>query len=407
MARASLATVYPPPDDSLAKATVQELDDQFFTSDPYAYIRSRIASLLTGNAPKLTGPIAEEFFRLLGPSTVHYANIDERVTNLQVAVDAFALRHQVAETLLRFLHVVLHHRDGDSHWAELTDTPFRTRDVYEQNHATLTAEGTDSEALLRSVLLPPESVLDSEPSESGAEPSSDERSAGDLFNHALSLHVAWINYAIMTFAQESPDLDAAHNKFKHGMGLRPQDDVLSTLTLAPPNPDGGVPLSALTGDDAVNLFDGITTEFLARPDRKHGLEATQIAMMPAPTLVEAAAMAHTLALLFHTAATKHFDDHEPREGRTAPPHPGLLVDGPRPGTLRPRRPFALRFPLTTPLRDPNSPEALLFWTNGHVNTLVFGDRMQGRVVDDSVNDSLGDPVDDPSDQGDGSRDTHA
>jgi hypothetical protein len=42
----------------------------------------------------------------------------------------------------------------------------------------------------------------------------------------------------------------------------------------------------------------------------------------------------------------------------------LLVDSPRPGTLRPLRPFALRFPLTTPLRDPNRPEALLFWTTG-------------------------------------------
>jgi hypothetical protein len=154
------------------------------------------------------------------------------------------------------------------------------------------------------------------------------------------------------------------------------------------------PLSALTGDNAVGLFDGITTEFLARPDRKGGLEATQIAMMPAPTLVEAAAMAHTLALLFHTAAAKHFHDHEPHEGRTIPAHPGLLIDGPRPGTLRPLRPFALRFPLTTPLRNPNSPEALLFWTNGHVNTLIFGERMHGRVVDD--------PVDDPRSQDAGS-----
>jgi hypothetical protein len=84
-------------------------------------------------------------------------------------------------------------------------------------------------------------------------------------------------------------------QFKHGMGLRPQDDVLSTLILTPPTPDGGVPLSALTGDDALNLFDEITTEFLARPSRKHGLEATKIATMPAPTLVETAAMAHARA----------------------------------------------------------------------------------------------------------------
>lgn len=166
------------------------------------------------------------------------------------------------------------------------------------------------------------------------------------------------------------------------MGLRPQDDVLSTITLTRPNSDGSVPLSSLTGDQAMNLFDGITTEFLSRASRKHGLETTQIALMPAPTLVEAAAMAHTLALLFHSAAVKHFANHEPHEGRSIPAHPGLLVEGPRPGTLRPIRPFALRFPLTMPLRANSGPEALLFWTNGHVNTMVFGERLRGVVVDD-------------------------
>ncbi len=153
-------------------------------------------------------------------------------------------------------------------------------------------------------------------------------------------------------------------------------------TTARQTPDGTVALASLTGEQAVNLFDGITTEFLSRPSRKHGLDTTQIAMMPAPTLVEAAAMAHTLALLFHGAAVKHFADHEPHESRSILTHPGLLVDRPRPGTLGPNRPFALRFPLTMPLRDNAGPEALLFWTNGHVNTLVFGERMRGVVVDE-------------------------
>ncbi len=189
---------------------------------------------MSNNAPRLSGPISDEFVRLLGPSAVNYDKSDERVAKLQVAVDAFALRHQVAETLLRFLHVVLHHRAGSSHWADLTDTPFKTHDVYVQNHARLTAEGTDSEALLRSVLLPPGYLPDNH-SDPGTQPSLDQRSAGELVNHALSLHVAWINYAIMMFIQENPDLDAAHNKFKHGMGLRPHDDVLSTLTSTPAN----------------------------------------------------------------------------------------------------------------------------------------------------------------------------
>lgn len=36
----------------------------------------------------------------------------------------------------------------------------------------------------------------------------------------------------------------------------------------------------------------------------------------------------------------------------------------------------MRFPLTLPLRDKAGPEALLFWTNGQVNTMVFGERVR-------------------------------
>jgi hypothetical protein len=287
------------------------------------------------------------------------------------------------------MHVVLHHCDGNSHWVELTDTPMKIAQVMQDNHAALAAEDVDTAAILRSILLPPEFRAEGIARLAVAAPDGNQRSADELLEDGLSLHVAWVNYAIAIFAQESPDLDAAHNKFKHGMGLRPQDDVLSTLTLTPPNADGDVPLSALTGEGAINLFDGITTEFLARRNRKHGLEATQLAMLPAPTLVEAAAMAHTLALLFYTAAACHFGDHEPHEGRTIPEHPGLLVDGPQPGTLRPLRPFAMRFPLTKPLRDPKNREALLFWTDGTVQTVAFGKRMQGKVVADPAVDQSG------------------
>lgn len=381
--------MYPAPSPSLSEATVKELDDQFFTSDPYAYIRSRVLTLLSNDRPALGGAAAEEFTRLLGPSSVHYADSDDRTAKLQVAVDAFALRHQVAESLLRLFHVALHHQAGRSHWVELIDTPTRTLDVIKENRIVLDAQDDDGLDLIRAALLPSEFTLSMDSksrfvtsigSEFESEP---ERGSGaDVIHQALDLHVTWINYAIRLFVQEDPDLDAAHNKFKHGMGLRPQDDVLSTMTLTPPNSDGSVPLSSLTGEQAVNLFDGITTEFLSRASRKHGLETTQIAMMPAPTLVEAAAMAHTLALLFHSAAIEHFADHEPHEGRTIPAHPGLLVDGPRPGMLRPVRPFALRFPLTTPLRDNAGSEALLFWTDGQVNTMAFGERISGVVVED-------------------------
>ncbi|MFC4785626.1 hypothetical protein ACT8ZV_14190 [Nocardioides sp. MAHUQ-72] len=382
--------MYPPPESSLSAATVQQLDDQFFTSDPYAYIRSRVLMLLD-EARSPNTSVMSEFARLLGPSVAHYASSDERTRRQQVAVDAFALRHQVAESLVRLLHVILHHKQDACHWVELVDTPIKNLDVITQNRATLDAQADRGAAALRSALITRET-----PSGGASEAptwESEGRSYGprggtdETLDRALDLHIAWINYAIRLLTQKAPDLDAAHNKFKHGMGLRPQDDVLTTMTLTPPNPEGNIPLSALTGDRAVNLFDGITTEFLARASRKHGLESTQIAMMPTPTLVEASALAHTLALLFHNLASRHFGDHEPHAGRAIAPHPGLLVDGPVPGTLRPLRPFALRFPLTLPLRPLSEGQAVMFWTNGHSNRMTFGPPTTGIVVDDTPDDN--------------------
>jgi hypothetical protein len=368
--------VYPPPRLTLAAETVGRLDDQLFTGDPHGYVRSRIRVLLDAaehHAAPTTGLLAAEFGRLLGPSSSLYTRADERTLKLQVAIDAFALRHQVAETLLRLVHAALHHQEGASYWVELSDTPTRMLEVIKENAAVLSADEDGGVERLGRLLVP-----------ESARTQARLLSAEDPVDATVELHISWINYAIALCLQQAPDLNAAHNKFKHGMVTRPQDDVLATLTLTPPKADGGVPLSALTDDEAVHLFDGITLEFLSRASTKHGTEATQLVLSTVPMVVEAAAMAHTHALVFHTLATAHFDDHEPPPGRRVPGHPGLLVGGPRPGTLRPRRPFALRFPLTLPLRGGNGPEALMFWTDGTVHSVDFGKIMHGEVFDDKA-----------------------
>lgn len=217
-----------------------ELDDQFFTSDPYSYIRARILTLLSADRPALGGSAADEFVRLLGPSSAHFAECDERTAKLQRAVDAFALRHQTAESLVRLLHVVLHHQTGHSYWVELADAPIKNVEVIKQNRSALDADEDGGLERMRTVLLPtvPELADGSEVGVERAckpvpEPSYERASSSDL-EAALDVHISWINFAIQLFLQDSPDLDAAHNKFKHGMGLRPQDDLLSTLTTAPP-----------------------------------------------------------------------------------------------------------------------------------------------------------------------------
>lgn len=186
-----------------------------------------------------------EFARLLGPSVVHYASSDKRTRRQQVAVDAFALRHQVAESLVRLLHVILYHKQDASHWVELVDTPIKNLEVITQNRAMLDAQADGGAAALRSALItretPSGAASEAPTSESeGRSYGPQDGGTDETWDRALDLHIAWINYAIRLLTQKAPDLDAAHNKFKHGMGLRPQDDVLTTMTLTPPGPEGNI-----------------------------------------------------------------------------------------------------------------------------------------------------------------------
>jgi len=369
----------------LSDATVIQLDDQFFTSDPFAYIRGRIRALLSDEEPIGQGPLSDEFSRLLGPSSRLYLERDAPSAAIRVALDAFSLRHHVAESLVRFLHVLLHHKPGQSKWVELIDAPHLTLDVLRANSTVLNAQDDSGKAMLKAALRGSALAGNGFAAAQEADASSDIAESQEPSEHewmqSLDTHLSWLNYAIALLTQPSPDLNAAHNKFKHGMGVRPQDDVLTTLMLDPPNPDGSVNLSSMVGERAIAIFDGVTVEYLSRASRRSGLEATQISMSPGPTLVETAAMAHTLSLLFHNAAVRNFVGRAPRAGRAIPAHPGILVNGPRPGQMRGRRPFALRFPLTTPVREGGDGLAEMFWTDGTVNALSFGERTTATIVD--------------------------
>lgn len=137
-------------------------------------------------------------------------------------------------------------------------------------------------------------------------------------------------------------------------------------------------------DSDLRITDGVTAEFLARPSRKHGLELTQLRTDPAATIAEAGALMVTHALLFHHAAAHHFADHETANGRQVPAFPGRFLGGPRPSDLRADRPFALRFPLSLPVREGSSAKPLLFWTDGTRQELTVGPVQRVRVVDSSA-----------------------
>lgn len=93
----------------LSKSHARALDEEFFLAHPAAYFASCITSLLdaqrTTVAPAQTD--APEFFAALGLTKIDsLLAFDEQDRQLQIAVEAFSLRHQAAEALLRFMYAV-------------------------------------------------------------------------------------------------------------------------------------------------------------------------------------------------------------------------------------------------------------------------------------------------------------
>jgi hypothetical protein len=109
------------------------------------------------------------------------------------------------------------------------------------------------------------------------------------------------------------DINAAHNKVKNGLAVRSRDDNLLTFTTNPPNPDGNFSPSALTGENAVDIFNSPTLDYLARPKstgRKQGLEVTSLALTPSILLAESWMMSVTYGAMFQVAASRHFQGRD-------------------------------------------------------------------------------------------------
>lgn len=366
--------MYPlPTSNVITPDLATELDDRFFTGDPIGHFRVRLAALTSPGLPQeLCGPLADRVHELLGPASALLTNVDPRVVQMQVAIEAVAVRHQIAEALLRLLHAILHSPGSadTSLWVALTDTPTQIRHVIEQNREKLGESAEGAYRRLADLLLPEDAGRDAD--------------SADL-DESQEIHVAWVNFAIALMLQRNPDLNGVHNKFKHGLAVRAQDDLLLAVSKAAPTSDGTIEADALNGPSTARLLDGVTFELLARqPGRRRqaqGLELTQMRTDPAATIAEAGALMLTHALLFHQAAARHFADRPVPRGRQAPPFPGRLVGGPRPGESRAHRPFALRFPLSLPVAAGGSAKPQLFWTDGTWQELTFGTAQEVRVID--------------------------
>ncbi|TDW22670.1 hypothetical protein EV650_1508 [Kribbella kalugense] len=315
----------------------RDLDDAYFTSRPLEYYSARIASLIAvaeSGERNRSGDVGAAFLAALEiDDEAKILDFDGSDRRLQVATDSLAVRQHAAEALVRLYHSVAIGRvPGDTAacmWVAISDGPVAVRELANQAAERLASD--DGRQTFWTLVLP---------SEAGEKPAPE----NDV---ALNVMGAWLQYAILLLQRDDVSVNVAGNKIKHGLAVRSRDDVRLVFTKQPPSSDGTMPLSAVSGPGAIDIFSSETLSYLVRPSRQNGrkqpLELTTLSLVPAMLLAETWMLAATHAAMFYIAATQHF------AGRKAslPKYPSLPL-GPTPQQLLGDSVIGMRFPVTTP-----------------------------------------------------------
>jgi len=326
----------------LTAAQAHELDDDFFTSRPFEYFASRIASLIASSevvSAGTTGSLGSGFAAVLGladASDVLGGEQGDR--EIQVAIDSLAVRHHAAEALVRLYHALAIGPRARSNasgtgclWASVCDGPHQTADLVTATRTYLLSDA--GRATFWALVVP------------GGVPTSSPIAEGAMTR--VQLMADWLGHALRLLARDDIDVNAAHNKLKHGLAVRSRDDLRVAFIRQAPE-DGTVPLSAFTSPDAVDLIDSVSLDYLSRPrarnGRKQGMEVATLRLSPATLLAETWMMALTYGAMFHVAAARHF-------GACAevqfPGYPDVPL-GPTPDQLLRDSVVGIRHPVTTP-----------------------------------------------------------
>ncbi|WP_311208473.1 MULTISPECIES: hypothetical protein [unclassified Aeromicrobium] len=368
---------------------MRELDDTYLTSDPYGYFVSRAAMLhgwarqdapddaigdgTFGGRPDLAGLISA-IMRDTDTEDVP----PTRVVSSQVALDAFALRHHVAEALVR-LFVTVAHRDIDgateprSLWVAATDDDLQS--IGSLLDAAFDVNDKVSDDFLARMVLPVNFVVDEE-----------SHPAAAAF---VRMCAEWIEHAVRLLAPAEFNLTTAHNKIKHGLVVRARSDLRTSLSLIEMSDNGDLPLSTVRGDKFADLTKLPVIEVLARPRLKgrsrkerQGLEVTQIELDYRAILAEVIVLAHVYAAIFHHAAIVHFADHATPRDVSIAPHPGMVGEVPPVGFTGP--PVGIRVSVTTPDDGGAARPSMFALPDGTlVPFTITGPRRRGRIVDDT------------------------
>lgn len=311
-----------------------ELDDVFLSGNPLAYFEARIAGLIasTTRPPDLAAEdgLACEYLASLGirPGDLPVVSDGDRM--LQVCLDAFALRHHVAETLVRFIAAVVdskERKDGtECLWYHASDSPQQLSRLRDRHRAIVGRPDIDS--ILTEMLLPP----------------TERQQAADdgKLQQALNVMYGWINRAFFLLRRQDLNLNGVANKVKHGLAARARDDLrvdgLPSFHLV----DGGIPASVLNGHSTRPLFDAIAVEAIGRPVSGEAFEQTVLMLRPGALLAEAHMMAVVHAAAFHVAAVAHLGE---RAAFAPPPYPSLPL-GPTPEQVHGDKTVGSRRPIT-------------------------------------------------------------
>lgn len=99
----------------MTQEQVRSLDDALFEANPASYWRARVDALLREPEPLVyeNGLLERVLGFGLDPQLLQGTAPTERERHMQRALDAFSLRHHIAESLTRLVHAVL--LAGDDH----------------------------------------------------------------------------------------------------------------------------------------------------------------------------------------------------------------------------------------------------------------------------------------------------
>lgn len=230
------------------------LDDAFFGSNASSYWRARIDALLreAGVIDYESTLAAEVTAHGIDPRMFSMTEPTEDEREMQRALDAFALRHHIAESLARLVRAVLRRWEtpDSSVWAMLADD---RDDGYKIVKALRALEARGE---LPAQLFMPAAELRALP----VEPPDD-------VARAVRMHWRWVQRAMELLVSDGLDTNVGNNKLKHGFAVRPRDDLRVSFMTQPPRPDGTIPLANVEGGGTI--IDARAIEFLERLPHRH------------------------------------------------------------------------------------------------------------------------------------------